>query len=166
MNTIIASSPKMSVTDVLLVFAFSLLVAGALHLIRAQKVRLGEDLALVLKRYRVARSHDDHSVEHLLKVRKYHWSLAAFVLSWLPFLVLVTGTTCCSLLRDGGYPVFPWPLLAVSLLFGLAFWAAQNMRLRSIKRLILPTRTETEFIGMRVGDCKLGDGGHAKGVEG
>ena len=149
----------MSVTDVLLVFAFSLLVAGAVHLIRAQKVRLGEDLALVLKRYPVARSHGDHSVEHMLKVRKYHWSLAAFVLSWLPFLVLVTGNTCCSLLRDGGYPVFPWPVLAASLLFGLAFWAAQNMRLRSIKRLILPTRTETEFMGMRVGDCKLGEGG-------
>jgi len=166
MNTIIASSPKMSVTDVLLVFAFSLLVAGALHLIRAQKVRLAEDLALVHKRYRVARSHDDHSVEHMRKVWKYHWSLAAFVLSWLPFLVLVTGTTCCSLLRDGGYPVFPWPLLAVGLLFGLALWVAQNMRLRSIKRLILPTRTETEFMQMRVGDCKLGDGGHAKAVGG
>ena len=162
MNTIIASSPKVSVTDVLLVFAFSLLAAGALHLIRAQKVRLGEDLALVLKRYPVARSHNDHSVEHMLRVRKYHWSLAAFVLSWLPFLVLVTGNTCCSLLRDGGYPVFPWPLLAVGLFFGLALWAAQNMRLRSIKRLTQPTTTETEFIATRVGDCKLGDGGHAK----
>ena len=163
MNTIIALSPTMPVTDLVLVFAFSLLAAGAVHLIRAQKVRLGEDLALVLKRYRAPRSHDDHSVEHMLKIRKYHWSLAAFVLSWLPFLVLATGNTCCSLLRDGGYPVFPWPLLAVSLLFGLAFWVAQNLRLRAIKRLILPTRTETDFIEMTVGDCKLGEGGHAKG---
>jgi hypothetical protein len=157
----------MSVTDLLLVFAFSFLVAGALHLIRAQKVRLGEDIALVLNRYRVTRSHDNHSVDHLLKVRRYHWSLAAFVLSWLPFLVLVTGNTCCSLLVAAGYPVFPWPVLAVSLLFGLAFWVAQNMRLRSIKRLILPTRTETEFIGLSVGECKFGEGaGQAKGVEG
>jgi hypothetical protein len=167
MNTIIASSPKMSVTDVLLLFAFSLLVAGALHLIRAQKVRLSEDIALVLKRYRVARSHDNHSVEHLLKVRKYHWSLAAFVPSWLPFLVLVIGNTCCSLLGAAGYPVFPWPLLAVSLLFGLAFWEAQNMRLRSIKRLILPATTETEFIGLTIGERKLGQvAGQVKSVEG
>ena len=164
MNTIIASSPKMLVSDVLLAFGFSLLVAGALHLIRAQKVRLGEDIALVLKRYRVARSHDDHSVEHLLKVRKYHRSLAAFVLSWLPFLVLLTGNTGCLLLGAAGYPLYPWPLLAVGLLFGLAFWVAQNMRLRSIKRLILPNRTETEFIGLSIGAGKLGEGaGQVKG---
>lgn len=167
MNTIITSSPGLSVTDVLLVFGFSLLVAGALHLIRAQKVRLGEDIALVLKRYRGTRSHDNHFVEHLLKVRKYHWSLAACVLSWLPFLVLATGNTCCALLGAAGYPVFPWPLLAVGLLFGFTFWVAQDMRLRSIKRLILPTGTETEFIGLAVGDFKLGKGaGHVKGAGG
>jgi hypothetical protein len=169
MNTIIVSSPKLSVTDLLLVFAFSFLVAVALHLIRAQKVRLGEDIALVLKRYRVARSQNDHSVEHLLKVRKYHWSLGAFELSWLPFLVLVTGNTCCLLLDAAGYPVYPWPLLAAGLLFGLAFWVAQNLRLRAIKRLILParTRTETEFTALTIGECKLGEGaGQVKGVEG
>jgi len=155
MNTIIAWPPKTSVTDVLAVFAFSVLAAGALHLIRGQKVRLGEDIVLALKRYGVARSgHDDHTVDHMLKVRRYPWSLAAFVLSWLPFLVLVTGNTCCSLLRDGGYPIFPWPLLAVSLLFGLAFWIAQSMRLRSIKRLILPMTNERGWSGLAVG--KLG----------
>jgi hypothetical protein len=140
MNTIMASLAKTSVTDVLALFAFSLLAAGILHVIRGRKVKLGEDIVIVLKRYGVVRStHTDHSVDHMLKVRKYHWSLAAFILSWLPFLMLVTGNTCCSVLHDAGYPIFPWPLLAVGLLFGLALWVAQSMRLRSIKRLLFPT---------------------------
>ena len=144
MNTIIASLAKTSVTDVLALFAFSLLAAGILHVFRGRKVRLGEDILIVLKRYGIARSaHNDHSVDHMLKVRKYLWSVAAFILSWLPFLMLVTGNTCCSVLHAAGYPIFPWPLLAAGLLFGLGLWAAQSMRLRTIRRLLLPTPVQS-----------------------
>lgn len=122
----------------IVLFAFSLFIAVVLHLIRGQKLRLSEEIAVVRNGCSVSGSNRPNPSEDLVSiVRKFQRSVAAFTLTWLPFLVLVTGNTCCSLLRDAGYLIFPWPLLTVSLLFGLALWVAQRMRLRLISRLIL-----------------------------
>ena len=132
------SPPKTSLTDVVAIFAFSLFMTAILHLTRGQKVRLAQEIAMVRNRYSLPDSgHPKSAEDEMLTVRKYHNSLTALILSWLPFLILVAGDTCCSLLRDAGYLIFPWPLLAVSLLFGLGLWATQTIRLRSIRRLLL-----------------------------
>ncbi|MDB6070043.1 MAG: hypothetical protein JWL81_1214 [Verrucomicrobiales bacterium] len=70
-----------------------------------------------------------------LQIRRFHWSLASVVLSWLPFLMMSLGYVGCSLLRDAGHQIFPWPLLAVSILFALTFGASQYLRHRMIQNL-------------------------------
>jgi hypothetical protein len=112
-------------------------MAAVLHLIRGQKLRLSEEVALARKRYPISGSNQPVLSEDLLStVRRFHRSVAAFALTWLPFLVFVIGCTCCSLLRDAGYLIFPWPLLTVALLCGLVMWVVQRIRLRFISRLI------------------------------
>jgi len=138
MNSITPLPPKTSLTDVIALFVFSLFIAGVLHLIRGQKLRLSEEIAIASKRYSIPDSKQSGlSEDPASKVRKFHSSVVAFILTWLPFLVFVTGYTCCSLLRDAGYLIFPWPLLTVSLVFGLALWVAQCIRIRSIRRVLL-----------------------------
>ena len=137
MKSLTSFPPRTSLTDVIALFGFSLLVAAVLHLIRGQKLRLSEEVALACKRYAISCSKQPGLSEDLVStVRRFHTSVVAFVLTWLPFVVLVIGNTCCSLLRDAGYLVFPWPLLTVSLVSGLAMWVAQRFRLRFISRLI------------------------------
>ena len=138
MNSITLLPPRTSLTDVITLFVFSLFIAGVLHLIRGQKLRLSEEVSIVCKRYSIPDSQQSGlSRDPAPAVRKFHSSAVAFILAWLPFLVLVAGYTCCSLLRDAGYLIFPWPLFTVSLVFGLALWVAQCIRLRSIRRLLL-----------------------------
>jgi len=135
---ITTSPPKTSLTDVMLLFACSLVIGGALHLIRGNKVWLSQEIAGVRKRCSIVdSSRCDVPTEEMAAVRNYHRSWMAFLLSWVPFLILVAGGTCCSLLRDAGYLIFPWPLLTVALLSALAFALTQTIRVRSIKRLLL-----------------------------
>jgi hypothetical protein len=138
MNSVTPLPPRTSLTDVIALLAISLLLAGVLHLIHGQKLRLSEEVAVVCKKHSDS-GLDHHSLSDDLVsiVRRFHRSLLAFILTWLPFLVLVLGNMCCSLLRDAGYLIFPWPLLSVSLLFGLALWVAQRIRLHLISRLVL-----------------------------
>jgi hypothetical protein len=137
MNSITPLPPGTSLTDVIALFAFSLLMAAVLHLIRGQKLRLSEEVAVVCKRRSDSGFGQPGLTDDLVaNVRRFHRSVAAFTLGWLPLLVLVVGYTCCSLLRDAGYLIFPWLLLSVSLLYGLALWASQRIRLILIGRLV------------------------------
>jgi hypothetical protein len=137
MNGIVPLPPRTSFTDVIVLFAFSLLIAAVLHLIRGWRLRPSEEVAIACKKCSVPGSNEPRLSDDLVsKVRRFHRSVVAFTLIWLPFLVLVIGNTCCSLLRDAGYLIFPWPLLSVSLLFGFALWAGQRIRLRLISRLV------------------------------
>jgi hypothetical protein len=139
MNTVPPLPPRTSLTDVILLFGSSLVAAAVWHLIRGQRLRLSEEAKTVAKRCSASASNQSGLSDGLFStVRKFHRSMVAFILSWLPFLVLVIGNTCCSLLRDAGYLIFPWPLLTVGLLFGFALWVAQRTRLRLICRLIFP----------------------------
>jgi len=138
MNSVATLPPRTSVAEVMVLFGFSLLIAAVLHLIRGQKLSLSGEVAVVCKRSSMSGTNQTIPPDDLVStVRKFHRSVMAFALTWLPFLVLVLGNTCCSLLRDAGYLIFPWPLLSVSLLFGLALWVVQRVRLRLISRLIL-----------------------------
>ncbi len=129
---------RTSLADVVMLFAASLLFAGVWHLLRGQKVRLSEELAILAKRYSIPDFGDsDLSGDQMLTIQKYHRGLRAFIVSWLPFLVAGVGDTFCSLLRDAGYLIFPWPVLGVSLCFGLAFWMTDRIRLRSVSHLLL-----------------------------
>ena len=137
MNSVTAPPPGTSLTDVIALFGLSLLMAVLLHLIRGQKLRLAAEVALICKRCAISEASPSEISDDLVSnVRRFHLSVGAFALSWLPFLVLVIGYTLCSLLRDAGYLIFPWPLLGVSLLFGFAFWAGQRIRMRVIERRI------------------------------
>src|SRR5258706_367587 len=125
MNSITPLPPRTSLTDVIALFVFSLFIAGVLHLIRGQKLRLSEEVAIVCKRYSIPDPKQSGlSEEPASTVREFHGSVVAFIITWSPFLVLVTGYTCCSLLRDAGHLIFPWPILTVSLVFGLSLWVA------------------------------------------
>lgn len=137
MNGVTAPPPGTSFTEVIALFGLSLFLAAVLHLIRGQKMRLAEEVALVWKRRTISDASQSGLSDDLVSnACRFHRSVGAFTLSWLPFLVLVIGNTLCSLLRDAGYLIFPWPLLGASLLFGFAFWAGQRIRLRAIGRRI------------------------------
>jgi hypothetical protein len=137
MNSVAPLPPRTSFTDVIVLLGFSLLIAAVFHLVRGQKLRLSEEVAVVCKsRSDSGWSQSGHTDDLVSNVRRFHRSVVAFTVSWLPFLVLVIGNTCCSLLRDAGYLIFPWPLICVNLLFGLALWASQRIRLHLISRLI------------------------------
>ena len=139
MNAVAHLPPRTSLTDVLLLFGFSLLFAAILHLIRGQRLRLCDEVSVVCKRAAIPDACQPGPSDSLISdARRFHRSAVAFALAWFPFLVLVIGYTCCSLIRDAGYLIFPWPLLTVSLLFGFALWAAQRIRLHLVSRLILP----------------------------
>jgi hypothetical protein len=138
MNSIAPLPPSTSLTDVVALVVFSLFMAGVLHLFRGQKLRLSEEVAVVCKRRSIPDCGQAGLPEDMLPaVREFHWSMAAFMLTWLPLVVLVTGFTCCSLLRDAGYLIFPWPLLTISVVSGLTLWVAQRIRLRAISRRLL-----------------------------
>jgi len=143
MNSVTPLPPRTSFTDVIVLLGFSLMIATVLHLIRGQKSRLSEEVAVVCKRRLNPGLIQSGLIDDLVSnVRGFHRSVLAFTLTWLPFLVLMLGYTCCSLLRDAGYLIFPWPMLGVSLLFGLALWVVQRIRLRLISRLISQSQNQ------------------------
>jgi hypothetical protein len=132
----ITPPPTTTLTDVIVLFVFSLFVAGILHVIRGRDSILSREATSVSRRNSGAIKNTGISDKEMASVRKFHKSLAAFTLSWVPFLVLVAGNTCCSLLRDAGYLIVPWPLMIVSLAFGIAFAVTQIIRCRFIGRLV------------------------------
>ncbi len=78
----------------------------------------------------------DLSESQFRTIQKFHMSIVAFILSWLPFLVSAIGMICCSLLRDAGYQILPWPILAVAVVAVIAASVSHHLRMGSIRRLV------------------------------
>jgi hypothetical protein len=138
MNAMAPTPPLTSWSDVALLGMSCLALAAFLHGVRGRKEGLSQE---------VVRACRGHAIPDALlaslgedpvaALRRYHRSGAAFLLTCLPFVIMVAGFTGCSLLRDAGYEIFPWPLLAVCLASGLSFGVAIHFRQRSILRLLL-----------------------------
>ncbi len=130
--------PLTSWSDVVLLGVSSLAIAAVLHGLRGRKAGLSEEAASVCRCHAIPDALLAGLAEDpVTALRRYHRSGAAFLLTCLPMLILVAGFTGCSLLRDAGYQIFPWPLLAVCLASGLSFGVANHFRQRSIHRLLL-----------------------------
>lgn len=74
------------------------------------------------------------------RIRRFYWSVPSLLLAWLPFLVMALGNVGCSLLRDAGYQIFPWPMVSVTVLFAVAFGGSYFLRHRMIEKLATETR--------------------------
>ena len=66
--------------------------------------------------------------------RKLFWSVPSLFFTWAPLLASVLGFIGCSLWRDAGHLIFPWPLVSVAVLFGVTGFICQVLRQRMIRR--------------------------------
>ena len=119
------SPPTTTLSEVIYVLAISVPASLILHATLGMAMR------------RKVQSSDPSAAA---RIRKFYWSVPSLILAWLPFLIMSLGNVGCSLLRDAGYQIFPWPLLSVSLLFGIAMGACNFLRERMIKKLAPETR--------------------------
>jgi hypothetical protein len=88
----------------------------------------------------------DISETQFRAIQKFHISILAFILSWLPFLVGTIGMICCSLLRDAGYQILPWPMLAVAVVAVIAASVSHRLRMGLIRRLLSSRTNEASNI--------------------
>ena len=129
--------PLTSWSDVVLLGVSSLAIAAVLHGLRGREAALSREAASVCRGHAIPDALLASLAEDpVTALRRYHRSGAAFLLTCLPYVIMVAGFTGCSLLRDAGYDIFPW-LLAVCLASGLSFGVAIHFRQRSILRLLL-----------------------------
>ena len=91
-------------------------------------------MAVGLLHYLVARHRDQVSLaqaDELPQRRNPCFQFPkAFLIFWLPWLMFLLGNMGVSLLRDHGFQIFPWPILANCLQFSLWFNLAQRWRAR------------------------------------
>lgn len=113
------SAPPTSLRDCLLLVAFTVPVALVFHGVVAAPM------------FRAAKESASYSEA---AYRKMFWSAPSLLLTWVPLLVGAVGNIGCSLLRDAGYLIFPWPLFSVAVLFGVAMFVCQRLRQRMIRR--------------------------------
>lgn len=66
--------------------------------------------------------------------KRFRWTGLSLLLSWLPILAMVLGNIGCSLLRDAGFKIFPWPLIGVAVLFGVTGALCHTVRWRIIRK--------------------------------
>jgi hypothetical protein len=64
----------------------------------------------------------------LAMAKAFHHSIPSLALSWLPYGTFFGGIVSLSLLRDGGFAIFWWPMAAVGCSLGLAGWVARKLR--------------------------------------
>ena len=137
MDLSITRPPPTALSDVLLLFALSLVGAGVLHLLRGW-TNVPSREAGVLSRHASASGPgtQDRSGELLTRVRGFQRGWLSFLLTWLPLVVMVAGYTGCSLLRDAGYLIFPWPILGVAVAGSVVMASTEFIRGRRTKRIL------------------------------
>ncbi len=77
------------------------------------------------------------TTDQLARLRRFHFSWPVFLLGCLPMLMIVMGNVGCSLLRDAGYLIFPWPVMLNGAACGASFYVVLIVRRRFIRRLLL-----------------------------
>jgi len=76
--------------------------------------------------------------------RHFHLTLPAFFATYLPMMALTIGNSGCSLLRDIGVQIFPWPLFTVCFVNALTAWFALDWRKRAILEAALELHSRTQ----------------------
>ena len=109
--------------------AFTHLVGGSL---------LKVEVAKVVRHHTGAKEKGIVSVAQMAIARRFHMSPFAFLLSWIPFALIVSAQIVCSLIRDAGYRIFPWAILITSILFGPGWSTASYLRRRRLRKLLFP----------------------------
>lgn len=99
---------------------------------------LKSHVAALLRNRSADRPNEAVSNEQLGVARRFHWTVFSLTLSWMPFALLATGNIACSLIRDAGYLIFPWAIVASSCLAGLGFSLAILLRNRRLASLLSP----------------------------
>ena len=77
------------------------------------------------------------TADQTARLRKFHFSWPVFLLGCLPMLMIVMGNVGCSLLRDAGYLIVPWPVRLNGAACGASFYVVLIVRRRFIRRLLL-----------------------------
>ncbi len=94
-------------------------------------------MAAGLLHYFVARHRDQVSLTQAGEFPKKRGSCfqfpVAFLVSWFPWLMFSLGNIGVSILRDHGFEIFPWPLLANGMLLSLWLHLARRLRARYTK---------------------------------
>ena len=81
------------------------------------------------RRYRIAQASEPGPSRH-----SNFQSQKAFLISWFPWLLFCVGSIGVSVLRDYGFIIFPWPMLANFLLLSLWLNLAQRLQSRYTSR--------------------------------
>ncbi len=93
-------------------------------------------MVIGLLNYFVARHREQVSLAKAGKLPKKRDSCfqfsRVFLVSWFPWLMLSLGNLGVSLLRDRGFQIFPWPLLANGMLLSLWLNLARRLRARYV----------------------------------
>lgn len=140
MEPVTIHHPVTAASDVLLLLGWTSGLTLLFYLVMGTKWLLNrEAIASILNRraseadMRAAPIHADQ----MSRLRKFHFSWPTFLLSCLPMLVSVAGGVGCSLLRDAGYMIVPWPVMLNGAALGAAIPGVLIVRRRAIRRLLL-----------------------------
>lgn len=128
-------APATSAVDVLLVLTLSVPLALILHLLQglSSSRTISAASPIIPDPSVETAAPSPAKVARSIFTRRY-WSTSSIFLTWFPCLVMAVGNISCSLLRDAGYQIFPWPITSVSVLFGLTLVICQGIRRRIEKR--------------------------------
>jgi hypothetical protein len=125
------ASPQTTLSDCLGMLGISLVAGAALHLLRARLGKVSGEADVL------AHSTGQAKTEVLAAIKSFHWTPAAFLLSWLPLLGMSMGNIACSLWRDAGHSLYPWPMVGVSVLVAAIFAVTVVLRHRMLKRRLV-----------------------------
>jgi hypothetical protein len=129
-----ALPPRAGMLDLALMFGCVLVIGLVIHIVRGLPAFLRKEAELSAGKNHNRVITDDQ----LSAIRRFHWSAEAFILSLIPFLLAAAANTAVSLIRDTGYMIFPWPVLASSALIGLGFGITLYRRALKIRKIVLP----------------------------
>ena len=117
------SAPPTSWQDCILLVAFTVPLALICHALIAASM------------FQSAKRSDNFTET---SYRKLFWGLPSLLLTWAPLLAAVLGYIGCSLWRDAGHLIFPWPLFSVAILSGLTGYVCQWLRQSMVRKHFPP----------------------------
>ena len=134
--------PRTSISDVVGIIGISL--GGAVIWHGVIWFWLRGLVASVIRRHTGAKETPVVSDAQLAVARRFHRSGFSLFLSWIPTGLHALGGIACSLIRDAGYLIFPWPILASSILFALGYSLTFSIRLRRLQKLLFSQPPSSE----------------------
>jgi hypothetical protein len=127
--------PTTSLSDCLYVLGTSVLMAIIYYLFGwsgiARKIALGRFKAALALR-KAPRPVDPDVASDL--IRRYSRSPVAFLICWLPWLGMMSGSIGVSLIRDAGFVIVPWAILLPTVLFVLGTLIAARLKFLRLSR--------------------------------